>query len=413
MSDNKLIDNLENDNIPVFNVTEITTEITNLLETKYSYIKVKGEISGETGNKYPEIYFSLKDNDNVISAIIKRNKVSFLKLLPKDGLEVICTGKITAYTKRDSKFQIDVDHISVEGEGQLLKIKEELRKKLEKKGWFDSKYKKNLPYIPDNIGIITSPTGSVIKDMQQIIFERFSRKTLLYPVAVQGDKAVEEIVNAVKSFNNQNNLNKPDVIIIARGGGSIEDLWCFNDEKIIKAVYESNIPIISAIGHEPDINLIDYVADISAVTPSHAAKLVVPERKELVQNLNKQFARFNKNIEFFFNNKIQTVSSAFSSMPKTNVIFSFKKENFNKINKKFKNSDLKLFKVLEDKLHYIISKFNIGSHINTLKRGYTFIRNIKNKSFITASRNIKSNQDISITFYDGTIKAITKEKKNN
>ena len=413
MSDNKLIDNLENDNIPVFNVTEITTEITNLLETKYSYIKVKGEISGETGNKYPEIYFSLKDNDNVISAIIKRNKVSFLKLLPKDGLEVICTGKITAYTKRDSKFQIDVDHISVEGEGQLLKIKEELRKKLEKKGWFDSKYKKNLPYIPDNIGIITSPTGSVIKDMQQIIFERFSRKTLLYPVAVQGDKAVEEIVNAVKSFNNQNNLNKPDVIIIARGGGSIEDLWCFNDEKIIKAVYESNIPIISAIGHEPDINLIDYVADISAVTPSHAAKLVVPERKELVQNLNKQFARFNKNIEFFFNNKIQTVSSVFSSMPKANVIFSFKKENFNKINKKFKNSDLKLFKALEDKLHYIISKFNIGSHINTLKRGYTFIRNIKNKSFITASRNIKSNQDISITFYDGTIKAITKEKKNN
>ena len=120
-----------------------------------------------------------------------------------------------------------------------------------------------------------------------------------------------------------------------------------------------------------------------------------------------------KNIEFFFNDKIQTVSSVFSSMPKANVIFSFKKENFNKINKKFKNSDLKLFKVLEDKLHYIISKFNIGSHINTLKRGYTFIRNIKNKSFITASRNIKSNQDISITFYDGTIKAITKEKKNN
>ena len=409
MSDNELIDNLENDNIPVFNVTEITTEITNLLETKYSYIKVKGEISGETGNKYPEIYFSLKDNDNVISAIIKRNKVSFLKLLPKDGLEVICTGKITAYTKRDSKFQIDVDHISVEGEGQLLKIKEELRKKLEKKGWFDSKYKKNLPYIPDNIGIITSPTGSVIKDMQQIIFERFSRKTLLYPVAVQGDKAVEEIVNAVKSFNNQNNLNKPDVIIIARGGGSIEDLWCFNDEKIIKAVYESNIPIISAIGHEPDINLIDYVADISAVTPSHAAKLVVPERKELVQNLNKQFARFNKNIEFFFNNKIQTVSSAFSSMPKTNVIFSFKKENFNKINKKFKNSDLKLFKVLEDKLDYIISKFNIGSHINTLKRGYAFVRDIKNKSFVSLVKNIKSNQDISITFYDGTIKATTKE----
>ena len=134
MTDNKLIDNLDNENIPVFSVSEITTEITNLLEKKYNYIKIKGEISGETGNKYPEIYFSLKDNNNVISAIIKRNKISFLKFLPKDGLEVICAGKITAYTKRDSKFQIDVDSISVEGEGQLLKIKEELRKKLEKKG---------------------------------------------------------------------------------------------------------------------------------------------------------------------------------------------------------------------------------------------------------------------------------------
>ena len=149
MTDNKLIDNLDNENIPVFSVSEITTEITNLLEKKYNYIKIKGEISGETGNKYPEIYFSLKDNNNVISAIIKRNKISFLKFLPKDGLEVICAGKITAYTKRDSKFQIDVDSISVEGEGQLLRIKEELRKKLEKKGWFDSKYKKNIvSYFP-------------------------------------------------------------------------------------------------------------------------------------------------------------------------------------------------------------------------------------------------------------------------
>ena len=413
MTDNKLIDNLDNENIPVFSVSEITTEITTLLEKKYNYIKIKGEISGETGNKYPEIYFSLKDNNNVISAIIKRNKISFLKFLPKDGLEVICAGKITAYTKRDSKFQIDVDSISVEGEGQLLRIKEELRKKLEKKGWFDSKYKKNIPYIPDRIGIITSPSGSVIKDMQRIIFERFPRKIELYPVTVQGDKAVEDIVQAINYFESQGDSNKPNVIIIARGGGSIEDLWCFNNEKIVKAVHESNIPIISAIGHEPDINLIDYVADISAATPSHAAKLVVPERKELVLNLQKQFIRFNKNIYYFFNNKMQSVLSAFTSMPKSNITFSFKKENFKKINKKFENSDLKLFKVLEDKLDYIISKFNIGSHINTLKRGYAFVRDIKNKSFVSLVKNIKSNQDISITFYDGTIKATTKEKKNN
>ena len=130
MTDNKLIDKLDNDNIPVFSVSEITSEITGLLEAKYSYVKIKGEISGETGNKYPEIYFTLKDEENVISAIVKRNKIPYLKLIPEDGLEVICSGKITAYTKRDSKFQIDVDSISVQGEGQLLKMKEELRKKL-------------------------------------------------------------------------------------------------------------------------------------------------------------------------------------------------------------------------------------------------------------------------------------------
>ena len=145
MADNKLIDKLENDNIPIFSVSEITKEVTELLEEKYSYIKIKGEISGETGNKYPEIYFTLKDEENVISAIIKRNRIPHLKLLPEDGLEVICTGRITAYTKRDSKFQIDVESISVEGEGQLLKMKEELRKKLEVEGLFETKYK-NIKY---------------------------------------------------------------------------------------------------------------------------------------------------------------------------------------------------------------------------------------------------------------------------
>tara|TARA_B100001013_G_C24608513_1_gene442114 strand:+ start:50 stop:1288 length:1239 start_codon:yes stop_codon:yes gene_type:complete len=412
MTNNKLIDKLDNDNIPVFSVSEITKEITDLLEDKYSYVKIKGEISGETGKKYPEIYFSLKDSDNVISAIIKRNKVPFIKLLPKDGLEVICTGKITAYTRRDSKFQIDVDSISVEGEGQLLKIKEELRKKLEKEGLFDSKHKKNIPLIPNIIGIITSSSGSVIEDMERIIFERFPRRVLLYPIAVQGAKAVEQIRESIKYFNKQNNLNKPDVIIIARGGGSIEDLWCFNDETIVRSIFESNIPIISAIGHEPDVNLIDYIADISAATPSHAAKLVVPERKQLISYLDKELAQFNKNIELLFKSKKQSVLSAFISIPKTGINLSFKNEIFVKTRKKFYNSFLKFFQLLDDKLHYIISKFNIGSHVNTLKRGYTFVRNINKKSFVKLSKDVEPNKDISITFYDGTIEATTKKKNN-
>ena len=223
MTDNKLIDKLDNDNIPVFSVSEITKEITDLLEYRYSYVKIKGEISGETGNKYPEIYFSLKDEENVISAIIKRNKIPHLKLLPEDGLEVICIGKITAYTKRDSKFQIDVDSISVKGEGQLLKMKEKLFKKLEIEGLYDSKHKKEIPFIPNKIGIITSPSGSVIKDIQRIIFERFSVPIELYKATVQGEKAVRDIIKGIKYFNHQLS-NSADVLIIARGGGSIEDL---------------------------------------------------------------------------------------------------------------------------------------------------------------------------------------------
>ena len=343
MTDNKLIDKLENDNIPIFSVSEITKEVTELLEEKYSYIKIKGEISGETGNKYPEIYFTLKDEENVISAIIKRNRIPHLKLLPEDGLEVICTGRITAYTKRDSKFQIDVDSISVEGEGQLLKMKEELRKKLETEGLFDTKYKKDIPFIPNKIGIITSPSGSVIKDMQRIIFERFSVPIELYKATVQGEKAVRDIIKGVQYFNNQSSNLKPDVLIIARGGGSIEDLWCFNNEDLVRSVFNSKIPIISAIGHEPDINIIDYVADMSLATPSHAAKKVVPERKELILGLKKIFKNFQSNYSNFFLNKIKSLDYCFGKLQKPDNLFNLKKDSFSKGEKKFNNSEQKFF----------------------------------------------------------------------
>ena len=411
MADNKLIDKLENDNIPIFSVSEITKEVTELLEEKYSYIKIKGEISGETGNKYPEIYFTLKDEENVISAIIKRNRIPHLKLLPEDGLEVICTGRITAYTKRDSKFQIDVDSISVEGEGQLLKMKEELRKKLETEGLFDTKYKKDIPFIPNKIGIITSPSGSVIKDMQRIIFERFSVPIELYKATVQGEKAVRDIIKGVQYFNNQSSNLKPDVLIIARGGGSIEDLWCFNNEDLVRSVFNSKIPIISAIGHEPDINIIDYVADMSLATPSHAAKKVVPERKELILGLKKIFKNFQNNYSNFFLNKIKSLDYCFGKLQKPDNLFNLKKDSFSKGEKKFNNSEKKFFNILSDKLKSIVGKFDIGSHQNTLKRGYTYIKNLKNNLFIKSVKDIKDKTNLKITFHDGTIEAISKKKK--
>jgi len=411
MTDNKLIDKLDNDNIPVFSVSEITNEITNLLEVKYSYVKIQGEISGETGNKYPEIYFTLKDEENVISAIIKRNKIPYLKLLPEDGLEVICTGKIITYTKRDSKFQIDVDSISVKGEGQLFKMKEELRKKLEIEGLFDTKYKKEIPFIPNKIGIITSPSGSVIRDMERIIFERFSVPIELYKATVQGEKAVKDVVEGIKYFNNQLINLKADVLIIARGGGSIEDLWCFNNEKLARAVFNSKIPIISAIGHEPDINIIDYVADLSLATPSHAAKKVVPERKELLLRVKNIFKGFENNYTNFFLSKIKNLDYCFSKLQKPDTLFNFKTDSFFKLKIKFINSEKKFFNLLDEKLKSIVGKFDIGSHQNTLKRGYAYVKNLKNNLFIKSVKDIKDETSFKITFHDGSIKAISKKKK--
>ena len=410
MTDNKLIDKLDNDNIPVFSVSDITQEITGLLETKYSYVKIKGEISGETGNKYPEIYFTLKDNENVISAIIKRNKISNLKFLPEDGLEVICTGKITAYTKRDSKFQIDVDSISVEGEGQLLRMKEELRRKLEDEGLFDVKYKIDNPFIPKKIGIITSPSGSVIKDMQRIIFEKFSVPIELYGATVQGEKAIKEIKDGIEYFNTRTTNLKPDVLIIARGGGSIEDLWCFNNEQLVRSVFKSEIPIISAIGHEPDINLIDYVADISLATPSHAAKKVVPEREELLLRLKNISDNFINNCSNIFLLKNKNLDLVFNKLKTPNDLFSTAKENLLKIRNKFINSEKFFFDLLRNRLKSEVGKLEIGSHQNTLKRGYTYIKDLKNNLFIKSAKNIKENANLKISFYDGNIKAIAKKK---
>ena len=409
MADNKLIDKLDNDNIPVFSVSEITKEITDLLEYRYSYVKIKGEISGETGNKYPEIYFSLKDEENVISAIIKRNKIPHLKLLPEDGLEVICIGKITAYTKRDSKFQIDVDSISVKGEGQLLKMKEKLFKKLEIEGLYDSKHKKEIPFIPNKIGIITSPSGSVIKDIQRIIFERFSVPIELYKATVQGEKAVRDIIKGIKYFNHQLS-NSADVLIIARGGGSIEDLWCFNNEDLARSVFNSKIPIISAIGHEPDINIIDYVADLTCATPSHAAKRVVPERKELLEKVKNLFKNFENNYSNFFSSKIKNLDYCFGKLKKPDALFNSKTDTFSKLKIKFINSEKKFFDLVDDKLKGIVGKFDIGSHQNTLKRGYTYIKDLKNNLFIKSVKDIKDKTNLTITFHDGSIEAISKKK---
>ena len=397
-------------NIPEYQVSQFNRLFRDVIEKNFSYVRIKGEISEIKRATRGQLYLTLKDDESILSGVIWDNKKRDLQYNPEAGMEVVVTGKITPWSKFKTSYQVDIDKVELAGEGALLKLIEDRKQRLKAKGIFDTKHKRTLPFLPNKIGVITSPTGSVIHDIINRIQDRFPTNIDVWPVAVQGHDAAETIINAIKGFNSVIFQDKPDVIIIARGGGSTEDLMAFNDEELAEVVFKSVIPIISAIGHEPDINIIDYVADISLATPSHAAKKVVPERSELLLRVKNIFKNFENNYSHFFTNKIKNLDYYFSKLQKPDVLFNFKKESFFKNKVKFFNSEKKFFQLLNDKLKNIVGKFDIGSHQNILKRGYAYIKNLKDNSFIKSAKNIEEKTNLTITFHDGSIEAISKKK---
>jgi exodeoxyribonuclease VII large subunit len=271
-------------NLPEFTVSEIAGAIKRTLEGRFERVRVRGEISGFKRNSSGHLYLCLKDAEAVIDAVIWRATALRLQVKPEDGLEVVATGRITTFPGR-SKYQLVIDQMEVAGAGALLKLLEERRQRLAAEGLFDSGRKKPLPYLPEIVGVITSPTGAVIRDILHRISDRFPRRVLLWPVAVQGEGAAEQIARAIRGFNAMRPdaaVPRPDLLIVARGGGSLEDLWAFNAEVVVRAAGESLIPLISAVGHETDTTLIDFVADRRAPTPTAAAEMAVPVRAELL-----------------------------------------------------------------------------------------------------------------------------------
>lgn len=260
-------------------VTELAKRIQATVSTQFTAVCVKGEISGYTKHSSGHQYFAIKDEGALLDAICWRGTVLSVPL--QEGAEVIAYGRITTYPLR-SKYQIVVEQVEASGMGALQKMLKERYETFKKKGYFDDQHKKQPPAYPLTIGVISSPTGAVIQDILHRIRDRFPCHVVLWPVSVQGEGAEKEIVRAIKGFHTH---IKPDVLIVARGGGSLEDLWVFNDESIIQAVYDSAIPVISAIGHETDVTLIDYVADVRAPTPTGAAELCVPVRQAVLLNL--------------------------------------------------------------------------------------------------------------------------------
>ncbi len=271
-------------NLQVYSVGEIAQAVKRQIERQFDLVRVRGEISGCKRHSSGHIYFALKDADAVLDSVCWRGTASGLALRPQDGMEVVATGRLTTYPGR-SKYQMVVEGLEIAGEGALLKLLEERRKTLAAEGLFDAGRKRPIPYLPEVIGVVTSPTGAVIRDILHRLADRFPRRVLLWPVLVQGPGAAEQVAKAIRGFNalaTDGQVPRPDVLIVARGGGSLEDLWAFNEEVVVRAAAGSAIPLIAAVGHETDTTLIDFAADRRAPTPTAAAEMAVPVRLELI-----------------------------------------------------------------------------------------------------------------------------------
>jgi exodeoxyribonuclease VII large subunit len=266
------------DNSPPLSVSELSGALKRTVESAFGFVRVRGEVSGWKRHASGHCYFTLKDDSACIDAVIWRGQAGSLAFQPADGLEVVATGKLTTYAGR-SKYQIVVDRLELAGEGALMALLDQRRRALAAEGLFDSARKRPLPFLPRTIGVVTSPTGAVIRDILHRLEDRCPAHVLLWPVPVQGEGAAAKVAAAIRGFAALD--PRPDLLIVARGGGSIEDLWAFNEEDVVRAAAESPIPLISAVGHETDTTLIDFAADRRAPTPTAAAEMAVPVRAEL------------------------------------------------------------------------------------------------------------------------------------
>src|SRR5436305_9089797 len=296
-------------NLPEYTVSELSAALKRSIEENFSFVRVRGEISGWKRVASGHCYFALKDADAVIDAVCWRMTAIRLAIKPEDGMEVVCNGRLTTYPGR-SKYQLVVDSVELAGVGALLKLLEDRRQRLAAEGLFAHERKKKLPFLPEIIGIVTSPTGAVIRDILHRLADRFPRRVLLWPVAVQGESAAQQVAAAIAGFNRiaaggpgNNGVPRPDLIIVARGGGSLEDLMAFNEEIVVRAAAASTIPLISAVGHETDTTLIDHASDRRAPTPTAAAEMAVPVRLDLIAELGGKAGRLAGSLARLFDQR--------------------------------------------------------------------------------------------------------------
>ncbi len=376
-------------------------------DERLNNVLIKGEISNFKNHYTGHMYFTLKDEKSLIKCVMFKTYTAHLSFIPKDGMKVVILGSVSVF-ERDGVYQIYAKAMKQDGLGSLYEAYEKLKLKLEEEGLFDASHKVKIPYMPKTIGVLTASTGAVIRDIINVSTRRNPNVHIrLYPVPVQGSTAAEQIVNGIK-FMNENKL--ADVLIVGRGGGSLEDLWPFNEEIVARAIYESEIPIISAVGHETDFTIADFVADLRAPTPSAAAELAVQkidDVKELLSNYQ------NRN-KLALKKKLQLMRLEYEKCM-TKQVFT---NPLQKINEQYMVLDMKVKKlqnsisnkIKEEKTKYVksVAKLDALSPLKTLARGYSIVSldNEKDKDVIISAKQLKKDDKINVKFADGDVKAI-------
>ncbi len=315
-------DPAEGVNSPEFSVSEISGAVKRLIEGEFSHIRIKGEVGRVSRPRSGHVYLDLKDDRAVIAGVMWKGVASRLQTQPEEGMEVVATGRLTTFPGQ-SKYQVVIEDIKPAGMGALMALLEKRKVQLQSEGLFDAERKRPLPYLPDVIGVVTSPSGAVIRDILHRLRDRFPRKVLIWPVAVQGAKCAPEVARAIEGFNALNPggaIPRPDLLIVARGGGSVEDLWGFNEEVVARAAAASQIPLISAVGHETDTTLIDFVSDKRAPTPTAAAELAVPVRHELMAWLDGASARMSAALSGGLQRRTQRLRDLGRALPRADAL---------------------------------------------------------------------------------------------
>ena len=432
-------------NLKEFSVSEISLSIKRHIEDEFTIVKVRGELGRISKPSSGHIYFDMKDDRSNLSCVVWRNTLTDQKEFLEEGSEIIALGRITTFSGQ-SRYQLIVNDIFPSGEGALMALFQKRKEMFLKEGLFDQMRKKSLPFLPEVIGVITSESGAVFQDILHRLEERLPRKVILWSVPVQGQDSAQKVVEAINGFNSfgsHQKAKKPDLLIVARGGGSLEDLWSFNEEIVVRAVAYSKIPVISAIGHETDTTLIDYVSDKRAPTPTAAAEMAVPEKKQLIEKINNLNSRLAISIKLKIDKEKSKVSTIEKSMDNVTYILSYFNQRYDILIIKFPNilmsylqkkretlfrlnlsavdknnflKDILARKVNLDKINKSIKQFVINildkkniqlanlykmhkslSYRRTLARGYSIIRD-KKKNLITNKTSALEAKELKIEF---------------